>query len=84
MGARLFLQPEGGLQRLDGLRVGQKVTVYRLKMCYKDDWRPNIPDKGVLVAIDPKRRWARVRFDVQGGSYTECFFPGEIMKAERR
>lgn len=33
-----------------------------------------------LEAVDPKGRWALVRFTVAGGSYLECFFPSEILK----
>lgn len=72
--------PENGFRDVRNLTLGREVIVHRFTPCYRDDWRPRIPDKGVLEAVDPKGRWALVRFTVVGGSYLECFFPSEILK----
>ncbi len=72
--------PENGFRDVRNLTLGREVLVHRFTPCYRDDWRPRIPDKGVLEAVDPKGRWALVRFTVTGGSYLECFFPEEILK----
>ena len=46
--------PENGLRDFRNLTLGREVLVHRFTPCYRDDWRPRIPDKGVLGGRGPE------------------------------